>query len=489
MSPACWLIAPVYPVKVVKRAQLLQAALNNDVELTFAPQTLNRPVARDGGAPQLPASERLYYCAETRERHIADLAREALAKEAPFKPTLDPRSLALAARPRSASVASRPRISERRPDQQPDALAEKRKERELAGCTFAPAVNARSHATKGSGPVQDRLLAAGAVAAARRAQLRATIDSEAQAAATFHPAINHNAASLASRHRTRSHSASATRPSRGYGGDLDEGSSLPAGSSGVSDAGASQYPAATGARLYADAAVMRARLDQRRAELAAAQASHTTFRPAIDPLSRILATRAAPSREGESEAGGEGSSSSPPRVFDRLYAAAFSFADMRAAAVQAALDRELEGVTFQPQILTRSRAIAQVQDRVLSALAEGRDGGGSAAAAAGARGAVSALRRAWARFSFLEPLAAILLPPPPVRVCRTGARLRLPRRRLPPPRPSSTASTRTRSRSPSCARCAARSPRRWSCAAAPSAPRRGRSAAAAAAARACPRAA
>ena len=38
--------------------------------------------------------------------------------------------------------------------------------------------------------------------------------------------------------------------------------------------------------------------------------------------------------------------------------------------MQAALDRELVGVTFQPQILTRSRAIARVQDRVLSALTD-----------------------------------------------------------------------------------------------------------------------
>ena len=64
---------------------------------------------------------------------------------------------------------------------------------------------------------------------------------------------------------------------------------------------------------------MRARLDQRRAELAAEHASHTTFKPAIDPSPSSCCRGGLPT---------------PPHVFDRLYASAFNFADLREAAVQ-----------------------------------------------------------------------------------------------------------------------------------------------------------
>ena len=45
-------------------------------------------------------------------------------------------------------------------------------------------------------PVQERLLAAGATAAARKAQIRSTLDAAEQAATTFKPTINNNAAAL-----------------------------------------------------------------------------------------------------------------------------------------------------------------------------------------------------------------------------------------------------------------------------------------------------
>lgn len=326
--------------QVVKRAKLIQEAHEGDAELTFAPRTLPRAsAAGSDAAPHatLPASERLYLGAIVREEHVARLTAETLAKTATFKPAIDPRSRALAARPRSASVASRPRLTERRPDAQPAALAEKRIERELAGCTFAPAVNTPRTAAllrgRAAAPIQDRLLAAGAAAAARRSQKRTVIDAEALAEVTFRPTINNNAAALATLHRSRSVSTmSRRRPGGGLQAEGDHGVP-PAPVQG--DEGSQPQPSSTSQRLYADATAIRARLDQRRAELAAEQAASAPFRPAIDPLSRILAARTAAAAETEDGAAGNAvSASSPPRVFDRLYASAFSFADLRAAAVQ-----------------------------------------------------------------------------------------------------------------------------------------------------------
>jgi hypothetical protein len=154
-----------------------------------------------------------------------------------------------------------------------------------------------------------------------------------------------------------------------------------------------------------------------------------TFHPAIDNLSRALASRTAAAlaaADAASRAGRRSSSvsqsaapspdlphPSPPRVFDRLYASAFGFAQLRSAAVQAAIDRELEGATFQPQILTRSRAMASIQERVLAALTDagGEGGGGSGSSSVAASGAAPAS-------SVFDRLYAHALTEPEVRTLR-----------------------------------------------------------------------
>jgi len=163
--------------------------------------------------------------------------------------------------------------------------------------------------------MQDRLLAAGAVAAARRAQLRATIDSEAQAAATFHPAINHNAASLAGRRPTaRSHSASATRPSRWLWGRPGRGLLVACWIKRRPDAGASPVSC-----CHWRCASMQAPLSCALGLISAAPSS-LLRRPRTRPFDRPSTPYPASSRlvqplsgGGESEAGGEGSSSSSRR--------------------------------------------------------------------------------------------------------------------------------------------------------------------------------
>jgi hypothetical protein len=375
------------------------------------------------------AADRLYSNAKVFQQKQEEKLKEALRAAGTFHPTLNPRSLAIAKRPRSASVASRPRLHELRPEKAPEALVQRKIQQEMAGCTFKPAITDKGHkasplpksllnavrldgllngtdasdaennltaiaagdGSKGGSPskrvpVFEAMYAVASATEAKLAARRAQLAEAQSSAFSFHPAVDKRSEKLARRGRSRSLGPAGE-------GERERGSAAAAAAPDAAGT-AAEISLQTAHRLYANAADIAARLEAKRQELAAVAAAPYTFRPAIDPHSRLMTLstkRFNSSGALVAAAGGRSSlgafNGHPQRaavgdspllndsrfshasVWDRLYADKDDFEAVRQRAIAEAVDKEMAAATFTPEINDRSRRMAEAADKVLAALA------------------------------------------------------------------------------------------------------------------------
>ncbi len=284
---------------------------------TGAPPTASAAAASTAAASS--SSERLFaYSRVFEERRVA-AADAYYASILPLKPALNRRSLAMAEAPTSASALTRRPVYEPSPDTTAEALAARKREQELVGCTFAPttlgvgggagslrrASRARS-ASVGVGarrpsaaaaaplaldePVHERLTRLGQDTLAKLAAARKAADARELAQAPFTPAINRPAA----RDR-RASMSSASAPGKGKGAaaaGARPGARVTAGALGSPTAGSATAAAGktdVASRLLEDARIVAKRLEAKRAELARMQSVTYPFVPHLSDASRKLA--------------------------------------------------------------------------------------------------------------------------------------------------------------------------------------------------------